>query len=64
MHRITIAEAQREFANIVRVYSEGVPVELHSVATRSYKCSETNRPKTQVSPLLPENRPAQLRNLG
>ena len=29
MHRITVAEAERDFANLVnRVYSEGVPVEL------------------------------------
>ena len=29
MHRITIAEAERDFANLVnRVYSEGIPVEL------------------------------------
>jgi len=29
-----------------------------------YDCSETDGPKMNVSPLLPTNRPAQLRNLG
>jgi len=29
VHRITVAEAERDFANLVnRVYSEGIPVEL------------------------------------
>lgn len=29
MHRITVAEAERDFANLVnRVYSEGIPVAL------------------------------------
>ena len=29
MYRITVAEAERDFANLVnRVYSEGIPVEL------------------------------------
>ena len=29
MHRISVAEAERDFANLVnRVYSEGIPVEL------------------------------------
>jgi antitoxin (DNA-binding transcriptional repressor) of toxin-antitoxin stability system len=29
MHRVSVAEAERDFANLVnRVYSEGVPVEL------------------------------------
>ncbi len=29
MHRITVAEAERDFVNLVnRVYSEGIPVEL------------------------------------
>ena len=29
MHRISVAEAERDFANLVnRVYSEGIPIEL------------------------------------